>query len=312
MPGVIRRLAPRLLLGLLVALAATACGLYAPDLPRDALEARYAAPPSRFLPVEGLRLHLRDTGPPGAPPVILLHGFASSLHTWDAWAGLLEADHRVIRLDLPGFGLTGADPTGDYSDARAVAVLAATMDALGVGRADVIGSSMGGRIAWAFAAARPERVERLVLMAPDGFAGPGREYGVRGRVPLLLCALPYTLPDFLLRRSLEPAYGRREALDEATLARTRAMLLAPGVRRAILDRAEGAVLEPPEPILARIRAPVLLLWGEADRLIPAAHAADYRRALPGARLVVLPGLGHVPMEEDPAGALEPVRAFLAR
>ncbi|MBX9748450.1 MAG: alpha/beta fold hydrolase, partial [Roseococcus sp.] len=181
--------------------------LYTPDQPRAALEARYAAAPSQFLEVEGLRLHLRDTGPRAAPAVIFLHGFGSSLHTWDDVAQGLEGEFRIIRLDLPGFGLTGADPTGDYTDERAAVILLAVMGRLGLERAALVGSSMGGRIAWRFAAAHPERVTRLVLMAPDGFASPGIGYEQPPRVPLLMRALPYTLPDALLRPSLTPAYG---------------------------------------------------------------------------------------------------------
>jgi pimeloyl-ACP methyl ester carboxylesterase len=88
------------------------------------------------------------------------------------------------------------------------------------------------------------------------------------------------------------------------------MMLAPGVRRAILDRMRGHVLAPPEPFLRRIAAPVLLLWGEADRMVPARHADDYARELQDSRTVVLPGLGHVPMEEDPARSLAPLLDFL--
>jgi pimeloyl-ACP methyl ester carboxylesterase len=243
--------------------------------------------------------------------VLLLHGFGSSLHTWDAWAALLEADRRVIRLDLPGFGLTGADPTGDYSDLRAVALLDALLGQLGVARVDVVGSSMGGRIAWRFAAERPDRVRRLVLMAPDGFASRGFTYDKPAGVPLLMRALPYTLPTPLLRGGIAPAYADPRALTPEALERYRDMMLAPGVRRAILDRMATHVLVPPEPILARIAAPVLLLWGEADRMVPAPHAADYARLLRVSRTVVLPGLGHVPMEEDPARSLAPVLEFLS-
>ena len=297
-------------LALLASLGGAGWWLWTPDAERAALEARYAAPPSSFVTLDGVRLHVRDTGPRDGPPVLLLHGFGSSLHTWDQWAALLEADRRVIRLDLPGFGLTGADPTGDYSDLRAVALLDGLLDRLDVARADVIGSSMGGRIAWRFAAERPARVRKLVLMAPDGFASAGFTYDRPAGVPLLMRALPYTLPMPLLRGGVAPAYADAASLTESALERYRDMMIAPGVRQAILDRMATHVLVPPEPFLRRIAAPTLLLWGEADRMVPAAHAADYARELPDSRTVVLPGLGHVPMEEDPARALAPVTAFL--
>ncbi len=232
---------------LLLLVVATAAWLYTPDAARAPLEARWAPPPSQFIDIAGLRLHLRDTGPREAPAILLLHGFASSLHAWEGWAPALEARHRVIRFDLPGFGLTGADPTGDYSDARAHALIMALMDRLGLRQADVVGSSMGGRIAWTFAAAQPARVRKLVLMAPDGFASLGREYGQAPRVPMLLRILPYTLPDFLLRPSIRPAYAQPDRIPEETFARYRAMMLAPGVRQAILDRTNPCWPASPPP-----------------------------------------------------------------
>ena len=296
---------------LLLAVAAAGIWLYAPDKPRPALEAAYAPPPSAFVEAAGVRLHIRDTGPRDAPAVLLLHGFGSSLHTWEDWARVLSADHRVVRLDLPGFGLTGPDPTGDYSDARTVRVLDALLDRLAIPRASVVGSSMGGRIAWFFAAEEPCRVDRLVLMAPDGFASPGRDYGQAPKVPATLRLLPYVLPSPLLRPMLAHAYGDPSILTDAVFTRYRDMLLAPGVRRAIVARTGQSVLTDPVPLLHRIRAPTLLLWGGKDALVPIRNAADYAKALPDSRLAAFPDLGHVPQEEAPDRTLEPVRAFLA-
>ncbi len=184
---------------LLVVLFGACLWLYAPDKPRAELEAQYARPPATFLEVAGMRVRLRDTGPRDAPVLVMLHGFGSSLETWDDWADQLSADHRVIQFDLPGFGLTGADPTGEYTDARAIAVLLGLLDRLGVRRWTLLGNSMGGRIPWAFAAAHPDRVSKLVLGSPDGFASPVIDYDKKQDVPLMVRALPYTLPLFMLR-----------------------------------------------------------------------------------------------------------------
>ena len=285
--------------------------LYNPDQPRAALERRWAPAPSQFIKVAGLRLHIRDTGPRDGPAVLLIHGFGSSLHTWEAWASLLEDRFRVVSLDVPGWGLTGPDPSGSYSDERSVAVVAALMDRLEIAQTAVVGSSMGGRIAWRFAAAKPARVSKLVLMAPDGFASLGRGYGqAPERLPWLMRLLPYTTPKPFLRMAMQNAYAAPDALTDAVVGRYHAMLLAPGVRRAILDRILQTRLVPPEPILATIRAPVLLLWGERDSAVPASHAVDYERALPDARTVILPGIGHVPMEEAPEASAQALRTFL--
>jgi len=291
-----------------LSIVALAIWLYAPDKPRAALEAAY---PGDYRTVDGVRLRLRDTGPRDAPAVILLHGFAASLDTWEPWAHALSAHYRVIRFDLPGFGLTGADPTGDYSDARELKILVDLVDQLGIARASVIGHSLGGRIAWSFAGQHPERVSRLVLVSPDGFASPGFAYGHAPKIPLIMRALPFTAPRGLLKANLAAAYGRPAALSETTLTRYRDLMLAPGVRPAILARMGQTILHDPVPTLARIQTPTLLLWGEKDGMIPISNAADYLRNLPHATLVRLPNLGHVPFEEDPVTSLAPVARFLA-
>jgi pimeloyl-ACP methyl ester carboxylesterase len=294
-----------------MAVGAALAWLYTPDKGRADLEAKYAGPPSQFVEVAGLRLHLRDSGPKSASVIVLLHGFGSSLQTWDDWARNLEADHRVIRYDLPGFGLTGADPTADYSDRRSIAVLLALLDRLGVARASVVGNSMGGRIAWTFAAQNPSRTDKLVLISPDGFASPGVEYGATSKAPLMMRALPYVLPSFMLRDSLAPAFANVDVITDGLFTRYRDMMLAPGVRQAIVDRMNQMALVDPVPLLKSIQAPTLLMWGEKDGMIPFANSADYLRALPNATLAALPGVGHIPQEEAPT-TVAIVRKFLDR
>lgn len=301
-----------LVTGLLLAVVlALAIWLWTPDRPMERLEARYADGPEDFVELAGTRIHLRDSGPRDAPAVILLHGFGASLHTWEPWAEALADEFRVIRFDLPGGGLSGPDATGDYSDARSLQLLTALMTQLGLARASLVGNSMGGRIAWRFAAEHPERVARLVLISPDGFASPGFEYGVAPQVPGWLGAMRYILPRAALRANLKVAYADPQTLTDEAVERYHDLLRAPGNRQALLDRMSQVVLVPPEPLLRRIEAPVLLLWGELDGMIPVANAQDYLAALPDARLVSFDDLGHVPHEEAPARTLVPVRDFLA-
>jgi len=306
------KLVMTLILGALgAALVGSAFWLWTPDLSRSALEAKYFNAQSAYVNVDGIRLHVRDSGPKDAPAVLLLHGFGSSLHTWEPWAQDLAADHRVIRFDLPGAGLTGADPKNDYTDDRATRLIAALMDQLGVKRASVVGNSIGGRIAWRFAAQYPERVDKLVLVAPDGFASPGFEYGKAPAIPAMFRMLPWVLPKSMLRMNLAPAYGDPANLADDVLDRYYDLMLTPGVRAAVIARTEQTVLEPPAPWLAKIGASTLLVWGERDAMIPIANAQDYLRLIPGSKLVSFPTLGHVPFEEAPAASLPPVRAFLA-
>jgi pimeloyl-ACP methyl ester carboxylesterase len=295
---------------LVCALAAVGVWAWAPDRPRAELEGKYLAAGDDYREVAGVRLHVRDSGPKDASAIVLLHGFGSSLHTWEPWAQQLAKRYRVIRFDLPGAGLSGLDPNGDYSDGRTLQVLEALLDDLGIARATLIGNSLGGRLAWKFAATRPERVERLVLISPDGFASPGFEYGKPPDLPVTLRLMTFLLPKAMLRMSLEPAYGDRSHLSDALVTRYYDLLLAPGVREAMLARMQQSVLQEPTPLLRQIRAPTLLLWGQKDGMIPFANSVDYLQAIPHCRLVFFAQLGHVPHEEDAADSLAPVLAFL--
>ena len=294
----------------LACLAGIGAWLYSPDKSRDSLSPSYVRGPGDFVDVAGIRLHLRDDGPRDAPAVILLHGFGASLHTWEPWAAMLSQSMRVIRFDLPGFGLTGADPTGNYSDARSLEIIAAVMDRLGLARASLAGNSIGGRIAWKFAAAWPARTDRLILIAPDGFASPGFEYGKAPEISATLKLMRFVLPAAAVRMSLAPAYGDPAFLTDSLVRRYRDLMLAPGVRAAMLARLEQSILVAPEPLLRTIHAPTLLMWGEKDQMIPFTNAADYQRLLPNATLKSYPALGHVPHEESPSETAAAAREFL--
>lgn len=295
---------------LLAALSLLSMWLWTPDLSRAELEARYLVAPADMRTVGPWRLHVRDTGPRDAPAVVFLHGFGSSLQTWDAWAEGLSDKYRVIRLDLPGNGLSPPDPAHDYTDARSLQLLLALLDELGVQRASWVGHSMGGRIAWTLAARHPERTDRLVLVAPDGFASFGFEYGKPMAVPASWGLMRYALPKAVLRMNLQAAYARPQSLTDGLTTRYHDLLRAPGARQAMLERLQQTVLQEPWPLLSKIRAPTLMVWGEADAMIPFKHAQDYLQAIAGSRLVALPATGHLPQEEAPQASLPAVAAFL--
>ncbi len=299
-----------LIIALLVILAGAAAALWTPDRDRTLLESRYLHAPNDLRVIDNVALHVRDDGPRSAPALIMLHGLGSSLHTWEPWANALSSEFRVIRFDLPGSGLSAPDPGGDYTDARSHTLLVALMDSLGVSRATLIGNSMGGRIAWSFAERYPDRVDKLVLVSPDGFASPGFAYDQPADIPGSLSLMRYALPKWMLRMSLAPAYANRARLTDSIVTRYHDLLLAPGARDAMLQRMRQTVLTDPLPRLARIVAPTLILWGEGDAMIPVRNAADYVGAIRGARLVTVPGSGHVPFEETPGVSLDAVRAFL--
>lgn len=298
------------LLGLVAFVICFVIWAYTPEKSVIYLESAYSVKITDYIEISGARLRYKDTGPKTAAAIIMLHGFGASLETWDVWAKTLSATYRVIRLDLPGFGLTGPEPDADYSDQRACGLIAGLMDKLGILRAHIIGNSLGGRIAWNFAVDFPQLVTSLILISPDGFSSPGFEYGNSPKLPIILKLLPYTLPLIMLRMNLSMAYANPKNLTADILARYSDMMRAKGIRKAMLQRMAQVKLQPPEASLRRIIAPTLILWGEQDRMIPLNNAYDFLREIPKAELVQLPSLGHVPFEENPNLSIVPVQKFL--
>jgi pimeloyl-ACP methyl ester carboxylesterase len=184
------------------------------------------------------------------------------------------------------------------------------MDKLGLSRASLVGNSIGGRIAWTFAGTYPARVDKLVLVSPDGYASPGFEYGKTPEVPMMVKLMSVILPKPLLTMSLKPAYAKPETMTDELATRYHDMMLAPGSRGALLARMAQTVLVDPVPILQKITAPTLLVWGEQDGMIPFTNSNDYLNAIAGSQRVSFKGVGHLPHEEAPETSISPVREFL--
>jgi pimeloyl-ACP methyl ester carboxylesterase len=290
---------------------------WAPDVPVEELKARWARPPSRFVEVNGLQVHLRDEGPHDDPaPIVLLHGTSASLHTWDGWAQALRGQRRVIRFDLPGFALTGPNAENDYSMDVYVRFVRAMLDKLGVDRFVIAGNSLGGQVAWSTAAALPDRVAGLVLVDASGY--PPESLATRQSIPIgfRIAATPglrllaqHTLPRGIVERSVRDVYGDPAKVTPELVDLYSAMTLRAGNRQALGRRIEqgytGNVA-----LLKDIKAPTLILWGGRDRLVPLEVGQRFARDIPGAKLVVFDDLGHVPQEEDPARTVAEVRRFL--
>ena len=285
--------------------------LWTPDKSKAELEKTYGSPKNAYVSALGVNLHYQDTGPSkNAIPIVFLHGFGASLQTWETWAQALSEDYRVISVDLPGFGLTGEDPSGIYTDQRSVEVLEAFLKELNIPKVVLVGNSMGGKFAWQFAARYPNQVAKLVLISPDGYASPGIEYGKKPDVPAIADLYRYFFSKAFLAMNLEPAYANPNTLSDALVNRYYDLMLAPGVRGAILARMQQTVLQDPVPSLASIQVPTLLIWGEKDAFIPISNSNDYLKVMPNAKRVSLPNIGHLPQEEQPSIGLAALKEFL--
>ena len=309
----------RMALGLLALLVLAAAALlawaWAPDLPTAELEQRWAQPPSTFITVDGLRVHLRDEGPRDDPvPIVLIHGTSASLHTWDGWAEALRGQRRVIRFDLPGFGLTGPNATDDYSMAVYVRFVHALLDQLGVQRFVIGGNSLGGEVAWATAHALPQRAQQLILVDAAGYAFEPESVPLAFRVagtPGVNALMGHLLPPGMVEKSVRSVYGDPARVTPALVQRYSDLARRAGNRHALATRMAQRNTGREQDI-RDLKLPTLILWGQQDRLIPPVNAERFAADIKGSERVVFPGLGHVPQEEDPAATVAVVERFLQR
>ncbi len=296
-----------------IAIGAAAMGLFfwlaTRGLDPVSLEARYVTPADRFVDVDRLRVRIREEGPPDAPKLVLLHGFTFSLESFDAWAQELAKTHRVIRYDLSGHGLTGPDAQKRYAIAERVAFHEKVMDAIGVDKADLAGNSLGGLIAWRYAAAHPDRVGRLILIDSGGYSINGV-----GDTPLMapapMKAYLLAAPAAGVAAAFAAIYGDDAKVTPARLALARDMLRRRGNGKAAIEHIAEFTLADPSAELAKVSAPTLILWGGADALIPPAHADKFDAAIADSFLIVYDGAGHAPQEEVPEETLDDAKAFL--
>lgn len=301
----------RILIGIVVVLAVLLTGgwlaLRRPDVPWPTLQAKYANTASRYMDLPGgLKVHYRDQGKRDGPTLVLVHGFAASLHTWEPWVQRLGSQYRIITLDLPGFGLTSAPEGYTLPPTGFVDVVDQVTRNLGAERFVLVGNSMGGGVAWNYALVHPERLEGLVLVNSGGWRDRSEE---DRDGPLVFKVLANPVGRFLLkdldssaltRAGLRDAFAPTpEMVDEAMVARYVEMSRAPGHKQIILTMMTSS--DPDDAAskgkLAAISTPTLVMHGDTDKLIPVAHAALFGAAIPGATVIIYPKVGHVPMEQ---------------
>jgi pimeloyl-ACP methyl ester carboxylesterase len=279
------------------------------DLPLETVKAHWGGPPSRFVDIDGMSVHYRDEG--AGPPLLLLHGTGSSLYTWDAWAAALSSTHRVVRLDLPAFALTGPRPDGDYRLDTYVDFLDRFASRLGLGKFALAGNSLGGAIAWRFAAAHPSEVTALILVDPGGYPRQTKRLLVfrLGGLPGVGRLLEHLDPRILVERTSRQVYGDPTRVTPESIERSYELTLRPGNREAFGEET-SVPYQDRTALLRTLNVPTLVMWGDKDALIPVSDAQKFGADIPGAQVRIYEGLGHVPMEEDGPRTATDARAFL--
>lgn len=283
------------------------------DISVEELKTKYTDEASKFLPLMGMQVHYRDEGPASdSIPLVLIHGTSSSLHTWDKLVSKFSEKKRVIRFDLPAFGLTGPSPENEYSFEYYSTFIDSLFSKLKIQQCFLAGNSLGGSIAWNYAVRFPDRVHGLILIDAGGY--PKKDE--KGSLGFKLAAMPgvnnlllFITPKSLIRKSLEDAYADKKMVTDTLTERYHDLILRAGNRRAALSLFKNP-MRADTATISGIKIPTLIIWGKEDQLISYEQAYRFQRDIQGSRLVMLDHIGHVPMEEAPDLVADALMKFI--
>jgi pimeloyl-ACP methyl ester carboxylesterase len=272
---------------------------------------------SEFCSIDNFDIHYCDEGNKYAHTLLLIHGGGVSLHTYNEWVEILKKDFRVVRLDVPGFGLTShPDPPVNYSRELWLNCINQFVNQLNLKRFSVIGNSLGGYLAWNYTIAFPEKVHSLILIDPVGYPQ---------KFPLLLNLATYPLvgdfakvmmPRFMVKMCLKEVYGNPDLLTDEFIDRSHEIINLPGAKSDFIAILRKMKAKASDPLLGRciknIKCPVLIQWGELDSWLPVQLTDKWASDLPGATIIKYPDLGHIPYVEEPYKTAQDARKFLMK
>ena len=283
------------------------------DISVEDLKNEFTNEHSQFIEIDEVNVHYRDEGE--GFPIVLIHGTAASLHTWDAWTDELKKTNRVIRMDLPAFGITGPNKNADYSIEAYTTFLHSFLEKLKLEKFHLAGNSLGGNIAWNYTADYPSKVEKLILVDASGLPTNKSQPAIfkMAKTPILNSLFLYITPRFLIKKNIEEVYEDDSKITDELINRYHKMALRVGNRKAFIDRAKTDFKLDTQVNLEKLKSiqtPTLLIWGAKDLWIPLANGIRMNEILVNSKLEVLENSGHVPMEENPRESLKLMNDFL--
>lgn len=307
-------------LGVLLAILIAFLMLRTPDTDRAEMIAKYGGADAQFAAgPAGQRIHYRDQGNREGPVIVLLHGSNSSLHTWEPLVQRLGGRYRIVTLDLPGHGLTGGTPDKDYGADGMIAAVDVVAAKLDLDQFALGGNSMGGWVAWRYALARPEHVQALLLLDAGGMPPRKGDKPPPSNIGFRILKYPFgrwlagqITPRALIESSLRGSVEKQDIVDDAMVDRYWELLRFPGNREATSLRATLSREPDMADRIGAIKAPTLILFGKQDRLINPSAAQSFHERIAGSEVVLLDGVGHLPMEEAPDATAAAISDFLTR
>ncbi len=289
---------------------------YAPDTDKDAMIAKYGGAQAKFVQMAGgANIHYRDQGPKDAPAIIMIHGMSSHLQTWEPLIEKMEQEYRILSLDLPGFGLTGPNPTGKYGPDIYIEAVLTLMNTANIDKAVIAGNSMGGLTAWRMGLSHPDRINGLVLLNPSGAPGIGKE---KGNLAFTLmnssigkALMPHFTPKAVVKQSILQSVERDDIVTDEMIERYYELTRYPGNRLASLEAMKNSNDPSAWSKISTLDMPVLILWGREDQLLGVSRAEQFARELEHEKLIIYENVGHLPMEEVPANVARDIKLWWA-
>ena len=294
------------------------------DIPRQEVEEKYALGESSFIILNnGARIHYRDEGNKKGPAIVLLHGFNASLFNFELLVPFLAKDFRLISLDLPAFGLTGAVPSTDYSTDTFINTVSGLTTYLGIEEFSIAGNSMGGHVAWRYALKFPEQVQGLILIAAGGIITDddleernqeSDESPIVWQImdsAFIRGVLHYFTPRFFADQGLRIAIFDSKLVTDSLVDQFHELALLEGSRDAILSMTKVSDHRRSNPaILKKITSPTLVIHGAKDNLVHVENSKHYADNIPQITVKIYEEIGHMPMYEDPKRTSMDIREFL--
>jgi pimeloyl-ACP methyl ester carboxylesterase len=313
----------RIVLGVLalvvIAIAVIAAAWVKFDIPREELVAKYASDASQFIELpSGAVAHVRDEGRPDGDVLVLVHGSNASLHTWEPWVAALGDTYRVISIDMPSHGLTGAVPNEDYSVSGMVEFTREVVQALDVGSFTLAGNSMGGAVALNYAVSYPDDLDGLILVCAAGIAREEDEVSSGDasfafslvRMPVVGDALTLVTPRFIFEDATRGVFVDQSVVTDEMVDRYYELNVMEGTRPATFKRFATPRAPVPDETVRQLEVPTLVMWGDKDPLIPVSVGERFHALLPNSTLVIYENVGHIPMEEVAEVSAADVRSFM--
>jgi pimeloyl-ACP methyl ester carboxylesterase len=282
-----------------------------PSKSLDQLKEKYANAESEFVEIQGMPVHYRIEGQ--GHPLVLIHGTASSLHTWDGWTEMLKDSFQIVRLDMPAFALTGPHEDGDYSYDFYVQFLDEFVQKTGLDTFALAGNSLGGAISWNYALQYPEKLTHLILVDASGIPKAAQEPPLVFKLaknPASAFLLKHITPRSFIEDNIRQVYYNDLLITEELVDRYYDMTLREGNRQAFIDRVKTKMSDRSGEIQT-IALPTLIQWGRYDEWIPVQDGFRFQELIQNSSLILYEA-GHVPMEELPKETALDVREFLLK